>query len=214
MRTSKRAFTLIELLIVVAIIAILAAIAVPNFLEAQSRAKISRTKADMRSLSVALQAYRVDYNQYPPDVDGGGYSGLSTPGSEIGSYKMLTTPVAYITTIPRDPFYMGEGRIPSNQGISAKNVNYFEYSEENVYDQSDATRAAATKNAGIGFLLISVGPDRFGDFNWSAANWIAVGRNDPTALGDNSRCICYDPTNGTVSPGDIILSAKGFYGTK
>jgi hypothetical protein len=113
---------------------------------------------------------------------------------------------------------MGEGRIPANQGISAKNMNYFEYSEENAYDQTDATRAAATKNAGIGFLLICVGPDRFGDFNWSAANWIAVGRNDPTALGDTglgyARCICYDPTNGTVSAGDIILSAKGFYGTK
>ena len=39
-------FTLIALLIVVAIIAILAAIAVPNFLEAQTRAKITRTIAD------------------------------------------------------------------------------------------------------------------------------------------------------------------------
>jgi hypothetical protein len=127
---------------------------------------------------------------------------------------MLTTPVAYITSIPLDPFYMGEGRIPANQGISAKNTNFFEYSEENVYDQSDPTRAAAVKNSGVGFLLIGVGPDRFGDFNWSAANWQAVGRNDPTVLGDNSRCICYDPTNGTVSAGDVILSVKGFYGTK
>src|SRR5262245_1679718 len=62
-----RGFTLIELLIAVAILAILAAIAVPNFLEAQTRSKVSRVKADMRSLGTALQCYLTDHGAYPPN---------------------------------------------------------------------------------------------------------------------------------------------------
>src|SRR5437763_4530938 len=61
----RTGFTLIELLIVVAIIAILAAIAVPNFLEAQTRSKVSRVRADQRSMATAIEAYYVDNNHYP-----------------------------------------------------------------------------------------------------------------------------------------------------
>jgi prepilin-type N-terminal cleavage/methylation domain-containing protein len=80
------AFTLIELLIVVAIIAILAAIAVPNFLEAQTRAKVSRAKSDMRTLATALESYYVDNNNYVPsstvsDTDGANSAFLNTPTS-------------------------------------------------------------------------------------------------------------------------------------
>ncbi len=64
MQTS-RGFTLIELLIVVTIIAVLAAIAVPNFLEAQARAKVSAAKSDLRALATGLEAYVVDNNTYP-----------------------------------------------------------------------------------------------------------------------------------------------------
>jgi len=63
--SESRAFTLIELLIVVAIIAILAAIAVPNFLEAQTRAKVARVTADMRTMTTAVELYRIDNNKLP-----------------------------------------------------------------------------------------------------------------------------------------------------
>jgi prepilin-type N-terminal cleavage/methylation domain-containing protein len=83
------AFTLIELLIVVAIIAILAAIAVPNFIEAQVRAKVSRTMEDLRVSGGALAMYRVDYNAFPHSF----------------SATVLTTPVAYVQSISfKDPF--------------------------------------------------------------------------------------------------------------
>ena len=65
---NKKAFTLIELLIVVAIIAILSAIAVPNFLEAQTLAKVSRVKSDFRILNLAFHAFFVDHNDFPPDI--------------------------------------------------------------------------------------------------------------------------------------------------
>lgn len=65
---SPHAFTLIELLIVVAIIGILAAIAVPNFLNAQIRAGVTRVKADFRTIMTALETYRLDNNDYPRSI--------------------------------------------------------------------------------------------------------------------------------------------------
>ena len=113
----RKGFTLIELLIVVAIIAILAAIAVPNFLEAQVRSKVSRTKADMRSIINALESYRVDHNHYPPcsyiiqpTVNPADIHGTYNPGSSPVNPPMLrliplTTPTAYITQVFQDIFH-------------------------------------------------------------------------------------------------------------
>lgn len=98
---SRMAFTLIELLIVVAIIGILAAIAVPNFVNAQINAKVSRVISDMRAMGMAIEAYHVDhgvYPRHPPD---------STCIVVIRDPLIeLTTPVAYMTYIPIDIFHI------------------------------------------------------------------------------------------------------------
>ena len=65
----RKGFTLIELMIVIAIIIILAAIAIPNYLRMTERARRSRVAGDFTSIATALEAYSVDWGHYPLTAD-------------------------------------------------------------------------------------------------------------------------------------------------
>ena len=67
-RRTATGFTLVELLIVVAIIGIIAAIAVPNLLNAVDKAKQKRSMGDMRSIGQAFEAYGSDNSSYPVGI--------------------------------------------------------------------------------------------------------------------------------------------------
>jgi len=170
---------------VVAIIAILAAIAVPNFLEAQTSAKVSRAKADLRSLAVALEAYASDELKVPPDGNDPGIpqmtfeqetgipSDMIPPPTGHTAYTRgllrtyrrwspLTTPIAYITSIPIDSF---------------SRVMPYEYETWILGGE-------------LRFCLVgSMGPDRDRDSGYGGINSM------------------YDPTNGTLSNGDMYRPA-------
>ena len=61
----RKGFTLIELMIVIAIIIILAAIAIPNYLRMTDRARRARVAGDFASIATSLEAYSVDWGHYP-----------------------------------------------------------------------------------------------------------------------------------------------------
>ena len=74
----KDGFTLIELMIVVAIIGILAVIAVPNFLTMQLRAKRSEVPTNLSAIRTAEQAYFHEYDRYTTVADNPGIAGVGT----------------------------------------------------------------------------------------------------------------------------------------
>ncbi len=226
-----RAFTLIELLIVVAIIAILAAIAVPNFLEAQVRAKSGRAQADLRALATALESYHIDNNNYPYVVDLLGMEwqmpGGFAPGFITDGPGGLTTPIAYLSSVLRDPFVM-ESDSNIERGPQGRPLLYYERSGFG-YDGSGtpfndegrgvrAIRVPVDANGGLlgtapdfntadpalvpaAYVLYSLGPDRTH----------RVYNEDGTVLVRSRFSVLnrYDPTNGTISTGNIVRLPGG-----
>ena len=68
MRNKQKGFSLIELLIVVAIILIIAAIAIPNLLRSKMAANEASAVGSLRSINTACVSYSTSYGQYPPTL--------------------------------------------------------------------------------------------------------------------------------------------------
>ena len=86
----KRGFTLIELMIVITIIAVLAAILVPSFKRARARSQLSACVTQCKSTATALEMYAVDNEGRFPDVSG-------LPGLSV------LTQGAYLKRLPTGP---------------------------------------------------------------------------------------------------------------
>lgn len=194
----KKAFTLIELLIVVAIIAILAAIAVPNFLEAQVRSKVSRAKSDMRTVSVGIEAYAIDNNKYPTD---GSSSNWPHPAANDPSVNQtlgyeLTTPLQYLSSmkLALDVFKLSRKDLTALGTPETDFNGRVRYIYTNYGNMKDGSGASGEKLHGA-WRLICAGPDQY--------VFCLAATGTKQDFGDWTYMV-YDATNGTVSWGDIF----------
>ena len=103
---SKKGFTLIELMIVVAIIGILAAIAIPNFVRFQLKAKTSEGKVNVAAIRTAEEAYFSEFGSY--------VAGAVSPAANGGTAKVVFTDVGGFDTIGWAP----EGQVFFNYEVA------------------------------------------------------------------------------------------------
>jgi len=92
-KLNKKGFTLVEIMIVVAIIGLLAAIAIPNFIKARNQARKNICISNMRTLYHALEEYMIDLNEP---------TGLTIAVSSDASALIGTTD--YVKEVPRCPY--------------------------------------------------------------------------------------------------------------
>ncbi len=99
-RRGSRGFTLLELMVVIVIIGVLAALIAPNVLSRVGQAKITAAKTDINSLMNALKIYKLDNGRYP--------------SSDQGLQALVTKPTtgtipdnwkSYLDKLPEDPWH-------------------------------------------------------------------------------------------------------------
>lgn len=172
-------FTLIELLIVIAIILILIAIALPNFLEAQVRARVTKAKGELRSIGIALDSYFLDWDVYPEESE----ANVNGTGEGLGLLK-LVSPIKYIAAIPEDPF----GQFDTERQSESSFILY-----ESGGMEVGILQASSYRNCSeclITWGMWSKGPDRAQRIDGEDTHFAQRTHN-------------YAPTNGTDSRGSI-----------
>ena len=93
-------FTLIEVMVVVAILAILAAVVVPRIMDEPAKARMAKVEQDIRAIESALDLYKLDNFNYPTTAQGLQALVSKPGGADLSNYKQG----GYLRELPVDPW--------------------------------------------------------------------------------------------------------------
>ncbi|KAF0865951.1 type II secretion system major pseudopilin GspG [Pseudomonas sp. LD120] len=113
-KNTQRGFTLIEIMVVVVILGVLAALVVPQIMSRPDQAKAAAAQSDIKAIAMALDIYKLDNHQYPSSQQGL-QALVSKPSGNPAARNW--NPDGYLKRLPIDPWGNGyQYRVPGTQG--------------------------------------------------------------------------------------------------
>ena len=180
-----------RIITVVAIVIILFAIITPSYSPSTKRSIVARVKGDERTISLSLETYYIDHNNYPAwslRNDENAFGGIPDKKGKLARIPTflsphhakpitLTTPIAYLSIYYADPF------------APIKGATFAYWTPE--------------KDHGIGYILWSPGPDETYGLTIENVAGAYDASTSATIPSEMLIGLTYDPSNGTVSGGDV-----------
>lgn len=204
---ARGAFTFVELLIVVAAVALLGLVAFGSFTRASLQGDVALAQSRMGSLSNALEAYKVDNGVYPA-CHRSGYP--LAPLAEPHVLERLSTPVAYLAdSLLLDPFPVAFRKSSSTGASQAVEIPTAVVGNEwsGGFNYQAWNNTGRSQTVADGFAIVPFAPASayLLESSGPAATFHAAGgilAND--ILPDGPVLLIYDPTNGSMSAGGIF----------
>lgn len=173
------------------------------FFEPSVRSPVARVKGDQRTLTIALETYYLDNNEYPAWTRNAAHNELGGLKDKKGLLRnlptftryegpalaTLTTPISYISSYFSDPF------------APVKGASFCYWTPGRDSHPDPARNDNQTSLGGTGYIVWSAGPDHIYDLTLENIARLYDPRQMVPSPGLVDRT--YDPSNGTASAGDV-----------